>query len=353
VSRVSPTLEGFRAAFRKPSLTLAEVAWRWTVGSTACALAAFAFLEYLDTLAVTQGDLLLLRTRHPVLVGRAIAHILHGSLNRVVAAGLVGALAVSWLWILAASVGRTATVRALLQYFAERREAIVKLPTVDMPARSGYAPSLLGLNFLRAALGLAVILGLQAAAILTGFVSTAAHPRPGLAFVLFLPLAALVCLMGWLLNWFLSLAAVFAVRDGRGTLDALSAAVAFLRERIRPVLAVSTWTGLAHLTVFIGATSVVSMPLAFIQVAPARLVIAVVIVLSMAYFAIADWLYMARLGGYVCIAEMPEALLAPPPVALPAPPPGGQQFALTTLVQTTIDRDEPILSDVPGLTTSY
>ena len=348
MSRVSPTLESFRAAFRRPSLTLAEIAWRWTVGTTACALLIFGLLEYLDTLPVTEGELLLLRTRHPVLVGQAIAHILRGSLNRVVAAGLVAALALTGLWILAASVGRTATVRALLEYFGERREAIASSRAVDSGARSGPFGALLGLNFLRAAVVLAVILGLQASAILAGFTSPAAHPRPGLAFVLFLSLAAMVCLLAWVLNWFLSMASVFAVRDSGSTLDALSAAVAFFRDRLRPVLAVSTWTGLAHLAVFIGATSVVLIPLAFIQVVPARLVIAVMIEMTMAYFAIVDWLYVARLAGYVCIAEMPEALLAPvPPAPLPTPPAQGQCFA-PPQIQTSIDRDEPILSDVPS-----
>jgi hypothetical protein len=348
VSRISPTLEGFRAAFRRPSLTLAEIAWRWTVSTTACALLIFGVLEYLDTLPVTDGEVLLLRTRHPVLVGQAIAHILRGSLNRVVAAGLVAALALTGLWILAASVGRTATVRALLEYFGERRDAIAGSYVGDFGARSGSFGALLGLNFLRAAVVLAVILGLQASAILAGFASPTAHPRPGLAFMLFLPLAALVCLLAWVLNWFLSLASVFAVRDSGSTLNALSSAVAFFRDRLRPVFAVSTWTGLAHVAVFIGAASVVSMPLAFVQVVPARLVIAVMIVMTMAYFAIADWLYMARLAGYVCIAEMPEALLAPvPPAPLPTPPLQRQQLAPTP-IQTTIDPDELILSDVPS-----
>ena len=318
------------------------------IGATVGALLGFAFLEYLDTLPVTQGELLLLRTRHPVLVGQAIAHILRGSLNRVVAAGLVGAVAVTVLWILAASVGRSVTVRALARYFAERREEIASSTAVDTSATSGSLHALLGLNFLRAALVLAVILGLRAAAMLAGFVSTTAHPRPGLAFVLLLPLAALVCLLGWALNWFLSLAALFAARDNGDTLDALSAGVAFVRDRIRAVLAVSTWTGLAHFAIFIGATSVVSMPLALLQIAPGRLVIAMILALSLVYFALADWLYMARLAGYVCIAEMPEAWFAPvPPVPL-TPPLSGDRFATSPPILTTIDRDEPILSDLPG-----
>ncbi len=114
---ISPTAEGFRAAFRRPSLTLAEITWRWTAGATAAALFVFGLFEYLDTLPVTNGELLFLRTRHPYLVGEAIAHILRGSLNRVVIAGLFAALMLAVLWIVAASVGRIATVRGLLDYF--------------------------------------------------------------------------------------------------------------------------------------------------------------------------------------------------------------------------------------------
>jgi hypothetical protein len=68
---ISPTAEGFRAAFRKPSLTLAEIAWRWIAGATAIATFLFGFSEYLNTLPVTSRDLLFLRTRQPYLVAEA------------------------------------------------------------------------------------------------------------------------------------------------------------------------------------------------------------------------------------------------------------------------------------------
>src|SRR5262245_27296691 len=79
----SPTLEGFRAMFRRPSLSLAEIIWRFTFGAAACVLLGLAALAYLDTLPVTRTDLVMLRTGHPVLVSRAIAHIFHGSALRV------------------------------------------------------------------------------------------------------------------------------------------------------------------------------------------------------------------------------------------------------------------------------
>ncbi len=343
---ISPTAEGFRAAFRRPSLTLAEIMWRWTAGATAAALFFFGLFEYLDTLPVTNGELLFLRTRHPYLVGEAIAHILRGSLSRGVLAGLLAAMLLAVLWIVAASVGRIATVRGLLDYF--RREVAGNVSAGgtpndgerDVASNVSTSAALLRLNFLRVAVALAAVFGYVGAAILAGFASPDASPRPGLAFFLFLPLAGLIGWVWWALNWILSLAGMFAVRDGEDAVGAISAAVTFCRERTGAVFAVSFWTGLAHLVAFVGATTAVSMPLGFAGVVPWRLVVVAVILVTLVYFTVVDWLYMARLAGYVCIAETPQALLAPlPPAPLPVPPP----------VQTTIDREEPILSDIPNL----
>jgi hypothetical protein len=69
-----------------------------------------------------------------------------------------------------------------------------------------------------------------------------------------------------------------------------------------------------------------------------------VILGTLAYFAVVDWLYMARLAGYISIAEMPENWASS--ASLSAPPPPGERFAPGPL-QTTIDRDESILSDIP------
>jgi hypothetical protein len=338
MSQVSPTVEGFRAAFRRPSLTFAEIAWRWIIGATTAALFLFYCIEYLDTLPVTNADSALLSTRQPALVGKAIAHILRGSLNRAVLAAVLAALALSLLWVVAASIGRLATVRALLEYFRRDPDYRVSATEKPRPVRA-----LIDLNFLRAALILAMILGFAGAAILVSMVSTKAHPRPGLSFILFVPLALLVCLAGWTLNWWLSLAGIFAVRDGEDALRAVSSAVTLFRERTASVFAVSTWTGLAHLVAFSVATTAVSMPLALVRVAPSRLVIVGIVLITLGYFAVADWLYMARLAGYVCIAEMPDAVVTTSPD--PSSAPQGNMLRL----DSAVDRDEPILSDIPNL----
>ena len=382
MSRPSPTLEGFRAAFRQPSLALAEIAWRWSVGATACTLLGFAFFEYLNTLPVNSGELLFLRSRHPILISRAIAHILRGSLTRVSMAALLGAAGLTVLWIFAASLGRAITVRALLDHFSDRfvpdsapqsaapiarGEACAPQPNeadgnaIDSPPvrlaerRKRFLPaSLLALNFLRTAVTLAAWFALVGASILAGFASTNRNPQPGLAFLFFLPLAALVGGLWLILNWFLSLAALFAVRNGndhhQDTLSAISAAVTLCRNRFGPVVAVSAWFGLAHIAAFMGASTVSSFSLGFVGVLPRRALLATLTVLALIYFAVVDWLYTARLAGYLCIAEMPDALFAP---ALPlplAPPSGGPQFApLSAPLAASIDREERILSDVPKL----
>jgi hypothetical protein len=343
MSLVSPTMEGFRAALRRPSLTLAEMVWRWSVGGTATVLFFFGLFEFLQTLPVSNRELLFLRSRQPYLVGQAMAHILHGSLRRAVISAIVAALLLALLWMIAASAGRIATVRYLLEYFRKRFDAVVGVSSVgekDAPNhnRGNSLIALLRLHFLRATVMLAAALCVVGAAILAGFASPHSNPQPGVAFFLFLPLAALIAFIAWALNWFLSLAAMLAVRDDDDVVGSLAAAVALCQERTGAVFTVSSWAGLAHLVLFGAATTVVSVPLGLAGVLPGRVIVLAIILVSLVYFAVADWLYIARLAGYVCIAEMPEAISIPQLPSIPSAP-----------VQTSIDRDEPILSDIPGL----
>jgi len=337
---ISPTAEGFRAAFRQPAFALAEIVWRWCIGATATTLFFFGFFEYLDTLPVTRGELLFLRSRQPYLIGQALAHIFRGSLNRLVASALIAVLLLILLWIIGASLGRIATVRTLLEYFRDRWPKDSNPPETDVAGHvsTNSFVTLFRLNFLRVAAAAAAMLGLWGAIIVAGFASSDKDPQPGLAFLLFLPLAALVLLIWLALNWLLSLAAVFAVRDGEETIGAISAAVSLCRERTGAVAAVSCWTGLAHLVVFGMATTAVSVPLGMAGLLPGRLVLLGMILVTLTYFAIVDWIYVARLAGYVCILETPEE----PVVAIPQPPPPAPFL-------TSIDRNEPILSDMPGL----
>src|SRR5438477_13044061 len=129
----SPTLEGFRAIFRVPSLGLAEIAWRWSFAVAGGALLIFAAFQFLDTLPVTSGDLALLRTRQPALISRAALHVFHGSAPRAIVTLLFIAIA----WIVVASLGRAAGIKVLLDYFRAVRNSS-QASSTSLPSAQGW-----------------------------------------------------------------------------------------------------------------------------------------------------------------------------------------------------------------------
>ncbi len=322
----SPTLEGFSTLFRLPSLGLAEITWRWMLGAAFLAASGFAFVQYLNTLPVSTADLLLLRTRHPVMVSRALSHVLAGSGFRALAAALVLLLSFALAWVVVAAIGRATTLKALL---ALHRSGEVSV----------CLPPLIGLNVLRVSLTLAAIIGLRGAFLLAGHVSPDRNPSPGSALLVFLLVVILLGFCWVVLNWFFSLAAVCAAQQRSSALAAVSQAVDFFRDRTGPIVAASVWFGLAHAIAFVAASSVVAFPLAFIGLLPGAVVLGGVILVTLAYFAVADYLYAGRLAAYVYIAENPGNSLE-----AVATPPGSSP---NTRLRTGIDQDELILSDLP------
>jgi hypothetical protein len=340
----SPTLEGFRAAFRQPSVTFAEIAWRWAVGALVTVSLVFTIIEYLDSLAATRLDAVFLKTKQPLLVGRALAHIFRGTLNRAALATILAALALSVLWMVAGAVGRLATVRALLNYFHANFASSASFET-DHPAMPLRA--LMGLNFFRVVVTVAAALALLASLIIVRITLSHADPHPALSFFIFMPLAGLICVLWAELNWLLSLSGIFVVRDGEDALGAISAAAKVLQTQSGAVFAVSAWNAIMHLTAFAVAASFVFGWFLLVHIVSGRVIIAGSVLVTLVYFAVIDWLYIARLGGYVFIGLAPS-FAASTNAGVFHLPPDGDRTGLNA-PSGAVDRDEPILSDLPGL----
>src|ERR1051325_1157572 len=212
MKRRSPTLEGFKLIFRRPSLGMGEISWRWSFGAGASALLCFSLLEYLDTLPVSNRDLLLLRSRQPALISKALSHVLAGSGPRFMLASGLLVLALSLAWVVIASLGRAATLKGLLSYFWA--DDVSKMFPIQIKA-------LYGLNFLRAGSLLAVMVGSVGAMILGGMVSSEKNPSPGLAFLIFLAVATMAWLAWSVMNWILSVASIFVATNNADTLRAI------------------------------------------------------------------------------------------------------------------------------------
>lgn len=338
-------MEGFRTAFRQPEIALAEVVWRWAFGTAAAFLLLFSFFEYLDTLPVTFGDVLFLRSKQPFLVSQAIAHMLSGSAQRFVMTMLIVLPALALFWIGAASAGRLATARRLMNHF--QLQPMIGAGLTDVRPSRGVG-SLFGLSFLRVALTLATLIGLLAASILAGFVSSDSDPRPGLTFLIFIALAILVVVLWLAVNWFLSLAPLFVLSEGRDTFGSISAAVDFCRTRAGAVAWSSTVFGVIHFLAFVLATSAAFVPLMLIGTVPRAVVFLGVFFVTLAYFAVVDFLYVGRLASYFAILARPEVEQAPA-VIEPVVTPGTNQLSPLGIPPATsaVDQDEPILSDLP------
>jgi hypothetical protein len=313
MERRSPTLEGFRILFRLPSLALAEIAWRWSFGLAVTALLAFSLREYLSTLPVTAADIFLLQTRQPALVLQAIARILRGSAPRAVTALIVLALALTLAWIVLASLARAATLKMLFEYFPQNSEP---------KTRTWRFRSLIGLNFLRTGALLAAVVGFVGAVLLAGAASSATHPSPAGALLIFWMLTLFIVLAWSMINWYLTLAAVFAIGEGKTTFGTLGAAADLIREHPGPVAAAAIWFGLAHGLAFVVASSVAAFPLGLAGVLPLGVVWGGLLLIALLYFAVVDFLYVGRLAAYVFMIDPPE----------PQP-----------------QLDDDILSDIPGL----
>src|SRR6516165_6988804 len=326
----SPTLAGFKAMFAQPSVGLAEIAWRWSFGA-ACATLLLVFgIEYLDTLPVSPGDSLLLRSRQPWLISHAMARILSGNTWRAMETSVALAVAFAIGWLGMASLGRGATIQALLAYFRESQHSRSAGGATEELRPPDWC-SLVGLNFLRVAGALAAGVGGLAAFLIGGAVSPLKISTPAAAFLISLSVLVLVWSAWSVVNWFLSFAAI-------------ASAVDLVRHRSAWVFAPGIWFALAHITVFVAATSIVALPLGLAGFLPPAVVIGGVGLVTLLYFAAADFLYIGRLAAYVSIVELPAT---PVPAGAIPPGPGSSQSSETNSPSFAVDPDEPILSDMP------
>jgi hypothetical protein len=152
-------------------------------------------------------------------------------------------------------------------------------------------------------------------------------------------LSVAVLFLTWIvwdaLNWLLSTAAVFAVSDQNGALDAVARTVRLCQELPGPFLPVGTWFGLAHLGAFIAACGFGFTVLGAIGTLPAGPILFVEFLIFLGYCAVADFLYTARLVAYVAIIYGEETLTSHEP------------SSARPLAPSAVDASELILSDVP------
>ncbi|MEP6645106.1 MAG: hypothetical protein ABJA69_11455 [Acidobacteriaceae bacterium] len=323
----SPVSVGLETLFRRPSLGLAEISWRWSFGAASILLLAFAVIEYLDSLPVSTSDRLLLRSMQPALIVQALAHIVRGSAPQVIAVFLLIALALAAAWVVLASVGRAVTLKALLNFF-ENEVALQTSEANELSGKLSCFQSLVALNILRVAILLAAAIACAGATLLVARWTPPEGPAIAAAFQLSQALIMLIWMAWFAINWFLSLATVLVVVQAQDTLSAIRAAADLCIERASALTVASLAFGAAHFIAAIVASFAGMFVLALLGRIPNMLAFAAVSAITLMYFAVANCFYAGRLAAYVAVIARPPELAPRESVA-------------------AFDDDDRILSDMP------
>ncbi len=303
----SPLRYGVRRAAGDSALVLAEIGWRWAFGVAAIATVSYGVGRLLATTHLSEANLLALRSRTPLLIADAVTHIIRDAWPRLATAAAITLPSLAVLWTFAAGLGRAATLKALL----EKQHALLR--------------PMLELSFLRAALALAGVLAMLAALIVAGLAAVRGETNsPGIFLLVFLSLGLLVSLSWSVLNWYLSLAPVFALREGCSSLSSIAEAARAVRRNRGAFSSVSVVFGFVRLFAMAMAAVLGLLPLALVGTVAKEIVLGLMGLVALGYFAFADFLYIARLAAYVRIVEdsepAPASGVPQPAGALESPP---------------------------------
>lgn len=281
----NPITQGLRAVTRDPVIFLVEILWRWSFALLACLLVVGVGLVILGPLHVGHAWDTALRSRDPQRMGQlVVAVVLLLGIKVILFAAIGVPLAIALIWSILAALGRFATVRRL------------RAGLTSLRFRSIFA-----LQLLRGFIGWLSLVLLVTASV--GEMLIATHgPQPDLVlyYLMMLPSVVLISAFWLTVNWYLSLAAIFG-RDGQSFRGALRQA----RQTIRQQRSDFAGTGFVFLlfrvVVLLIATAICGLTSGMAGTAPQSYFI-LLIVVSLAYFAVADFLYMARMAAYLALA---------------------------------------------------
>ncbi len=292
----SPIRAGFAAIHQKPMVVAIEIAWRWTFGLIATVLLWLGARAFAAGLRLSEGDEQALRGHDPTTIVASLMHILQqpGVLQNFFSIAATIAIPSAVIWIAAATLGRVATLKKLTGISDVNAKAIFAFTTA------------------RVILLIGAVLAWYAWMLVCAAI-TMASAEPNYPLYLLLSMLALpvIALIWGLLNWLLSLAPVCAIRNNGGPWEVYRKTVQRVRERRSEFISISSWLGLPRLFAMGIALTIAIIFLVAIDSVLAGSVALTLI--TLAYCAFADYLYVVRLAAYAQIArELPIATAATP-----------------------------------------
>ena len=285
-------LEGVREIGRDPALLLTEIGWRWSFGAIAILVAAVSIFLILDSVSIDPRRLQTMAALNPLQLAQSIAEGIAsvGSVlwHVAVAAGLL----LTVIWVLISALGRYATLaRPALKPGASLQVCFVVSVIRAMLALAGIAAWFVAGMF---------------AAMLGPATMHSGAPNFGVMSTVLL-LGFLVIVGVWSTsNWFLSF---LPLRTEPSWTQCLLSTLSFIRSRRDELLEVSVVNGILRAGLFVVAV-LLSVAVSSVITNP-RILVADLLAISLLYFLVADFLYLARLVA--CRKLRDEPVSQPPP----------------------------------------
>ncbi|HEY2169705.1 MAG TPA: hypothetical protein VGJ30_08780 [Candidatus Angelobacter sp.] len=280
----NPITQGLRAVSRDPVIFLVEILWRWSFTLLACLLVFGVGLMLLGPLHVGHAWDTAWRSRDPQRMGQLLVTVLLILGMKAVFAALAVPVAIAFLWSIFSALGRFVTVRRLrIGLTSLRFRNILALQFVR-----GFVSWFCFVLFFAVTFGEALI--------------ASRGPKPDLLlyYLMVLPSVVLISAFWLTVNWYLSLA-VFFGREGQSFRGALRQA----RQTVRQQRSDFAGTGFVFLlfrtVILLIATAICGLASGMGGTSPQSYFVLLMVV-SLAYFAVADFLYMARMAAYLALA---------------------------------------------------
>jgi hypothetical protein len=302
--------EGFRILRSDPALLAMELLWRWSFGLALLALSFMAYAHLRQAFFLSDADELALSGQDPLAMASAAAGLIGQALPLLLRLLTQVFTVAAVLWIAAAGLGRGIITRMIVRSFAAEYGVSI---APDAPRWRVFAT----LKFARVLMLLILAIGYLGGVLIAAFVNPREQNLLASALIVFASLAVASLLWSYV-NWVLSLAPIFVVRDGLAVLDSVVAAIAFIRRNHPRLTAIAVWNstlrGLAATVISIAAVFSVVLH----EALPPWTITALLVLETLLYLVVSDIFLLARLAAYASVAVR-ELILSQ---VLPGPPEG-------------------------------
>jgi len=289
----NPVTQGFRIAWRRPSLWVWEILWRWTFGLAALGLLFYAYRVLAGSISITEADALAWRNRDVMTLAASLAQIIVDNASVLLSLSLRILPAITLLWLVLSSVGRYGTLSSLAQSRGE-----VGFGSVVWLQAARVLSMWLGTFALIATIGI------------EGEIATGgAKPDFALYYIMVLPSLLVIAIVWSIINWYLALAPVCLCAGANSAWRALRMALALGRSH-RPEFASASFLSMLLRVAGIMVAFVLCVATSGWMGPAPRAYTTLVAVVTLAYFGFADFLFAARQASFVEIAVRPPQIVA-------------------------------------------